>query len=165
MAEEEPYGKGRNMDIKAKLKELGHDLPEAAAPAANYVPFVISGKMIHVAGQIPFLNGQPMHKGRLGENLSKEEGQKAAESCALNILAQVNRAVDGDWSKIARCVRLGVFVNSTPDFIDQPEVANGASNLIAAVMGEAGKHARAAVGVSSLPRGVAVEVDALFELK
>ncbi|MCB1681422.1 MAG: RidA family protein [Alphaproteobacteria bacterium] len=153
------------MNLLAKLKELGHDLPEAASPAANYVPFVISGKSLHIAGQIPFLNGQPMHKGRLGEDLTKEEGVKAAEACALNILAQVNKAVDGDWSKVARCVRLGVFVNSTPDFTDQPEVANGASNLIAAVMGEAGKHARAAVGVASLPRGVAVEVDALFELK
>lgn len=153
------------MDIKAKLKELGHDLPNAAAPAANYVPYVISGNLLHIAGQIPFLNGQPMHKGRLGENLSKEEGAKAAEACALNILAQVDSAIGGDWSKIARCVRLGVFVNSTPDFTDQPEVANGASNLIAAIMGDAGKHARAAVGVASLPRGVAVEVDALFELK
>ena len=153
------------MDIKAKLKDLGHNLPEAAAPAANYVPFVISGKLLHIAGQIPFINGQPMHQGRLGENFTVEEGEHAAEACALNIIAQVNKAVDGDWSKVARCVRLGVFVNSDPDFTNQPEVANGASNLIAEVMGEAGKHARAAVGVASLPRGVAVEVDALFELK
>ncbi|MCB1592030.1 MAG: RidA family protein [Alphaproteobacteria bacterium] len=153
------------MDIKAKLKDLGHNLPEAAAPAANYVPFVISGKLLHIAGQIPFINGQPMHQGRLGENFTVEEGEHAAEACALNIIAQVNKAVDGDWSKVARCVRLGVFVNSAPDFTNQPEVANGASNLIAEVMGEAGKHARAAVGVASLPRGVAVEVDALFELK
>ena len=153
------------MDIKAKLKDLGHNLPEAAAPAANYVPFVISGKLLHIAGQIPFINGQPMHQGRLGENFTVEEGEHAAEACALNIIAQVNKAVDGDWSKVARCVRLGVIVNSAPEFTNQPEVANGASNLIAEVMGEAGKHARAAVGVASLPRGVAVEVDALFELK
>ena len=152
------------MNLKAKLKELGLELPAAAAPAANYVPYVLSGKTLYIAGQIPFLNGQQMHLGRVGEDLSREDGQKAAQACALNILAQVNEAVGGDWSKVKRCIKLGGFVNCTPDFSDMPFVVNGASDLIAAVMGEAGKHARFAVGAPSLPRGVAVEVDAIFEL-
>jgi enamine deaminase RidA (YjgF/YER057c/UK114 family) len=152
------------MNLKAKLKELGLDLPAAAAPAANYVPYVLSGKTLYIAGQIPFLNGQQMHLGRVGEDLSREDGQNAAQACALNILAQVNEAVGGDWSKVKRCIKLGGFVNCTPDFTDMPFVVNGASDLIAAVMGEAGKHARFAVGAPSLPRGVAVEVDAIFEL-
>ncbi len=152
------------MNLKAKLKELGLELPAAAAPAANYVPYVLSGKTLYIAGQIPFLNGQQMHLGRVGDGLSREDGQKAAQACALNILAQVNEAVGGDWSKVKRCVKLGGFVNCTPDFTDMPFVVNGALDLIAAVMGEAGKHARFAVGAPSLPRGVAVEVDAIFEL-
>ena len=140
------------------------DLPAAAAPAANYVPYVLSGKTLYIAGQIPFLNGQSMHLGRVGDGLSKDDGQKAAQACALNILAQVNEAVGGDWSRVKRCGKLGGFVNCTPDFTEMPFVVNGASDLIAAVMGEAGKHARFAVGAPSLPRGVAVEVDAVFEL-
>lgn len=152
------------MDFRAKLKTLGHDLPAAAAPAANYVPYVQTGTLLFIAGQIPFLNGQSMHLGRVGDGLTKEDGQKAAQACALNILAQVNEAVGGDWSRVKRCVKLGGFVNCTPDFTDMPFVVNGASDLIAAVMGEAGKHARFAVGAPSLPRGVAVEVDAVFEV-
>lgn len=152
------------MNIETKLEELGFSLPQAAAPAANYVPYVISGKTIFVSGQIPFLNGEKMHLGRVGDSLSAEDGVKAAQACALNILAQVNHAVGGDWSKVKRCVKLGGFVNCTPDFTDQPLVINGASNLIAHAMGEAGKHARFAVGAPSLPLGVAVEIDAIFEL-
>lgn len=152
------------MNIQTKLQDAGFSLPVAAAPAANYVPYVVSGKMIFVSGQIPFLNGEKMHLGRVGENLSTEDGVKAAQACALNILAQVNHAVEGDWSRVKRCVKLGGFVNCTPDFTDMPLVINGASNLIAAVMGDAGKHARFAVGAPSLPLGVAVEIDAIFEL-
>lgn len=152
------------MSIQTKLQELGFTLPVAAAPAANYVPYVISGKTVFVSGQIPFLNGKKMHLGRVGENLTTEDGVKAAQACALNILAQVDHAVGGDWSKVKRCVKLGGFVNSTPDFTDQPMVINGASNLIAHVMGDAGKHARFAVSAPSLPLGVAVEIDAIFEL-
>lgn len=152
------------MNIAAKLKDLGLELPAAAAPAANYVPYVVSGTMLFVAGQIPFLNGQTMHLGRVGADITKEDGQKAAQACALNILAQVNEAVAGDWSRVKRCVKLGGFVCCTPEFTDMPFVVNGASDLIAAVMGEAGKHARFAVGAPALPRGVAVEVDAIFEL-
>ncbi len=152
------------MNIETKLKELGFDLPAVAAPAANYVPYVVSGKTVFVSGQIPFLNGEKMHMGTVGDDLTSDDGVKAAQACALNILAQVNDAVGGDWSKVKRCVKLGGFVNSTPDFTDQPAVINGASNLIADAMGDAGKHARFAVSAPSLPLGVAVEIDAIFEL-
>ena len=111
-----------------------------------------------------FLNGVVMHQGCVGDDLSLDDGIAAAQACALNILAQVNDAVDEDWSKVKRCVKLGGFVNSTPDFIDQPRVINGASDLIGAAMGEAGKHSRFAVSAPSLPLGVAVEIDAVFEL-
>ena len=153
------------MSIADKLKEIGYALPEAAAPAANYVPYVVSGNQVFVAGQIPFLNGEKMHMGKLGEDFSIEHGIEAARACALNILAQVNAAVDGDWSKVKRCVKLGAFVSCTPDFTDHPAVVNGASDLIVEAMGEAGKHARFAVGAPSLPLGVAVEIDAVFEVK
>ncbi|MGH1456482.1 MAG: RidA family protein [Alphaproteobacteria bacterium] len=152
------------MNITTKLKELGFSLPKVAAPAANYVPYVISGNMVFVSGQIPFLNGEKMHIGRVGENLTTQDGVQAAQACALNILAQVNEAVGGDWSRVRRCVKLGGFVNCTSDFIDQPVVINGASNLIADAMGDAGQHARFAVGAPSLPLGVAVEIDAVFEI-
>ena len=152
------------MILEQKLQELGYELPQAAAPAANYVPYVISGGHVYVAGQIPFLNGETMHLGRLGANLSIEQGVEAARACALNILAQANAAVDGDWKKVVRLVKLGAFVNCMPDFTDHPIVVNGASDLIVEVMGEAGKHARFAVGAPSLPLGVAVEIDAIFEL-
>ena len=154
----------KHMFIQTKLQELGLELPKVAAPAANYVPYVISGNMIFVSGQIPFLNGEKMHLGRVGDDLTEEDGAKAAQACALNILAQVNEAVDGDWSRVKKCVKLGGFVNCTPDFINQPAVINGASNLIGDVMGDAGKHARFAVGAPSLPLGVAVEIDAVFEI-
>lgn len=155
-----------SIDIHAKLETLGLKLPQAAAPAANYVPYTIAdGEILFIAGQIPFLNGEKMHMGRLGESLSIEQGVEAARACALNILAQADAAVKGDWSKIVRCVKLGGFVNCTPDFTDHPKVINGASDLIVAVMGEAGKHARFAVGAPSLPLGVAVEIDAVFEIE
>ncbi len=150
--------------MHAKLQELGFELPQAAAPAANYVPYVVSGNHVFVAGQIPFLNGEKMHLGKLGENLSVEQGQEAARACALNILAQVGAAVNGDWSKVKRCVKLGGFVSCTADFTDHPSVINGASDLIVEVMGKQGKHARFAVGAPNLPLGVAVEIDAVFEI-
>jgi enamine deaminase RidA (YjgF/YER057c/UK114 family) len=152
------------MTIAAQLQDLGYELPEAAAPAANYVPYVVSGNQIFVSGQIPFLNGEKMHRGRVGEDLSVEQGVEAARACALNILAQANDAVDGDWSRIKRLVKLGGFVNCTPDFYDHPKVINGASDLMVEAMGEIGKHARFAVGAPCLPLGVAVEIDAIFEI-
>lgn len=150
---------------ETSLASLGLTLPETAKAAANYVPYVISGNQVFIAGQIPFLNGEKMHQGKLGDNFSVEQGQEAARACALNVLAQAKAAVGGDWSKIIRCVRLGGFVNATPDFDQHPAVINGASDLIVGALGEAGKHARAAVGVSSLPFGVAVEIDAVFEIR
>ncbi len=153
------------MDIRARLKTLGYDLPKVAPPAANYVPYIIADDdFLFISGQIPFLNGEKMHIGCVGKTLSVEQGVEAAKACALNILAQADAAVKGDWSKIKRCVKLGGFVNSGSDFTEHPAVINGASNLIGDVMGEAGKHARFAVGASSLPFGVAVEIEALFEL-
>jgi len=150
--------------IEDKLKEMGLELPKAAAPAANYVPYVISGSQLFIAGQIPFLNGEKMHIGRLGENYSVEEGQKAAKACALNILAQAGAAVNKDWDRLARCVKLGGFVNAVPEFDQHPAVINGASDLMVELLGERGKHARFAVGASNLPFGVAVEIDAVFEI-
>lgn len=153
------------MNIKEKLDDMGYELPEVAAPAANYVPYKIAGKQLFIAGQIPFLNGEQMHIGKLGEDASLDDGIEAAKACALNILAQVNAAVDGDWAKVKQCVKLGGFVNCIPDFTNHPKVINGASDLIAGAMGEAGQHARFAVGAPSLPFGVMVEIDAIFELK
>ncbi|WP_375427256.1 RidA family protein [uncultured Sphingomonas sp.] len=148
--------------IDAKLAELGLTLPRAAAPVAAYVPTVEAGGMLYLSGQLPFRDGQVV-TGRLGETLSLEEGQDAARLCGLMVVAQVKAALGG-FDRVRRVVKLGVFVNSTPDFTDQPKVANGASELMAALFGEAGRHARAAVGVAALPLGAAVEVDAVIEL-
>ncbi|MDD3021645.1 MAG: RidA family protein [Alphaproteobacteria bacterium] len=148
-----------------KLIELGLALPDVAPAAANYVPYVLSGNHLFIAGQIPFLNGEKMHIGRLGETLSVEQGQDAAKACALNILAQLKHAIAGDWNYLVKCVKLGGFVNATTDFDQHPAVINGASDLLVAVLGEKGRHARFAVGVNNLPFGVAVEIDAIFELR
>lgn len=149
--------------IDERLTSLGIAIPELAPPVANYVPFTISGKTLYISGQLPGAGGQ-MTKGHLGKDVSLEDGQKAARICAINIIAQAKAAL-GDLDKISRCLRLGGFVASTPDFTDHPKVVNGASDLIVEVFGDAGKHARAAVGVSALPLGAAVEVDAIFEIK
>lgn len=150
-------------EIDAKLAELGLTLPQAAAPVAAYVPVVIAGGLAHVSGQLPFI-GSDFVKGRLGENVSLEDGAKAAQACGLMILAQLKAAL-GSLSRVERIVKLGAFVSSTADFTDQPKVANGASELMAAVFGEAGKHARSAVGVPVLPLGAAVEVDAIVAVR
>jgi enamine deaminase RidA (YjgF/YER057c/UK114 family) len=153
------------MSVAEKLQELGYELPEAAAPAANYIPYVVSGNHVFISGQIPFLNGEKMHLGCVGDDLTVEQGQEAARACALNILAQLGAAVDGDWNKVARCVKLGGFVNCTDNFKEHPLVINGASDLMVAVLGDRGKHARFAVGAASLPLGVSVEIDAVFEIR
>jgi enamine deaminase RidA (YjgF/YER057c/UK114 family) len=150
--------------IEAKLKELGVKLPQASAPVANYVPFTRAGNLVIVSGQVSVRNGKAEYVGKLGAGISIAEGQEAAKLCALNIIAHLKHACGGDLDKVKRVLRLGGFVNSTPEFTDMPQVVNGASNLMVEVFGEAGKHARAAVGVSSLPLGVAVEVEAMFEL-
>ena len=150
-------------EIDAKLAGLGLTLPTAAAPVAAYVPVVIAGGLAHVSGQLPFIGGE-LVTGRLGEDVSLEQGQAAAQACGLMILAQLKLAL-GSLSRIERIVKLGAFVSSTADFTDQPKVANGASQLMAAVLGEAGKHARSAVGVPVLPLGAAVEVDAIVAVR
>jgi len=150
--------------IDARLKELGIELPQAAAPAANYVPYVQSGKLLFVAGQITILNGELKYLGKVGKELSVEQGQKAARLCALNLIAQAKAACGGDLDRVVRCVKLGGFVNCIDGFEQQPQVVNGASDLMVEVFGDKGKHARFAVGTNALPRGVAVEVDAVFEL-
>lgn len=149
--------------IKARLKDMGIILPTPAAPVASYVPYIISGNQLYISGQLPVKDGA-MIKGLLGKDVSLEQGQEAAKLCAINILAQANLALTGHLERIVRCVRLGGFVASTPDFTDHPKVVNGASDVMVATFAEHGKHARAAVGVASLPFGVAVEVDAIFEI-
>jgi enamine deaminase RidA (YjgF/YER057c/UK114 family) len=151
--------------IEARLTELRIELPQAAAPVANYVPAVRSGDLLFIAGQICQWNGERRFIGKLGREISTEQGQEAARLCALNILAQARAALGGDLDRILRCVRVGAFVNCTEDFTQQPQVANGASNLLVELLGDAGRHARAAVGVNALPGGVAVEVDAIFEVR
>ena len=150
--------------ITTRLAELGIELPEPAAPAANYIPFVVTGNLVFVSGQLPVWNKELRHIGRLGENIDIDEGYQAARLCGLNLIAQAKAAAQGDLDKIKRVVKLGGFVNSTPDFTDQPKVINGTSDLMAEVFGEGGKHARFAVGAPTLPLGVAVEVDGVFEL-
>ncbi|MFC3175247.1 RidA family protein [Novosphingobium bradum] len=146
-------------EIEARLADLGLVLPEPAAPVAAYVPVVVAGGLAHVSGQLPFIDGR-LVTGRLGESVSLEEGAAAARACGLMILAQLKAAL-GSLARVERVVKLGAFVSATGDFTDQPKVANGASELMAAVFGDAGRHARSAVGVPVLPLGAAVEVDAI----
>jgi enamine deaminase RidA (YjgF/YER057c/UK114 family) len=150
--------------VDRKLEELGLTLPEAAAPVAAYVPVVEAGGLLHISGQLPFKDGALM-TGRLGEDRDLEFGAEAAQRCALMLVAQIKKYLDGDISRVARIVKLGVFVNSAGSFTDQPKVANGASELMQALFGDAGKHARSAVGVPTLPLGAAVEVDAIVEIR
>lgn len=153
------------MSYEEKIKELKINLPEAKAPVGNYVATKVSGKMLFVSGQISIDETGQLIKGKIGKDLDTEAGYNAAKRCALSIIAQVKKACNNDLSKVKSCVKLTGFVNSTDEFIDQPKVLNGASDLIASVFGDAGMHTRAAVSTNSLPLGVSVEVDAIFELK
>ena len=146
-----------------KLAEEGITLPDAPAPAANYVPYVRVGNVLYVSGQIS-QNSSGLILGKLGENMTTDEGAEAAKSCAINLLAQVKSACEGDLDKLARVIKLTGFVNSKSDFTQQPQVINGASDLMGVVLGEAGKHARVAVSANSLPLGVAVEIDGIFQI-
>ena len=150
--------------VESRLNEMGITVPDAPAPAANYVPWVKSGNMIYVAGQVPFVDGKLTATGHLGDNASVEDGYEQAKICAINLIAQVKAACDGDLDRVVRVVKLGGFVASTPDFTQQPAVVNGASDLMVATFGDAGKHARFAVGSSVLPLGCLVEVDGVFEI-
>ena len=152
------------MTIEARLAELGVTLPDAPAPAANYVPFVVVGNMVHVSGQIS-QDADGLIKGRLGDGMSIDDGAAAAKRCAISLLAQVKKACGGDLSRLVRVVKLTGFVNSTPDFTDQPKVINGASDFLVAALGDAGRHARSAVSAASLPLGVAVEIEGIFEIR
>jgi len=151
--------------IDAKLKELGIELPTPPAPVASYVPTVRSGNLIFVSGQVTLGPNGLEYVGIVGQDFSVTEGQAAARLCAINVIAQVKSALDGDLDRVTRCVKVTGFVNAVPGFKDHPEVINGASNLFGEVFGEAGRHARAAVGAGSLPRNVAVEVEAIFEVE
>ncbi len=149
---------------ETRLKELGIDLPSPPAPVASYVPYVVTGNLVFISGQVTLAAGGLKYVGKVGADISLDDGKAAAQLCAVNLLAQLKAACGGDLDRVRRCVKLGVFVNATPDFTQHPEVGNGASDLIVQVLGDAGKHARAATGAGSLPRGVAVEVDGTFEI-
>jgi enamine deaminase RidA (YjgF/YER057c/UK114 family) len=151
--------------IDSRLKTLGITLNAPPKPVASYVPFTVSGNQVFVSGQVPSSDGVLKYVGKLGVDFSVEVGQAAAQLCAINILSVLKEACGGDLERVVRCLKVNVFVNATPDYDKQPEVANGASDLFVAVFGDAGRHARAAVGMGSLPRGVAVEVDAIFEIQ
>ncbi len=146
------------------MAELGIEVPEAAAPVANYVGFVRTGNLVFVSGPVPLEGGEFKFQGKVGAEFSVEDGQAAARLCAINVIAQLKAACDGDLDRVSRIVRLGGFVNSTPEFADQPKVINGASDLMVAVFGDKGRHCRAAVSAGALPLGVAVEIDAVAEI-
>lgn len=149
--------------IEARLADLGIILPEPAAPVANYVPFVVSGNMVFISGQVS-IGPEGLISGKLGKDVSLESGIEAAQTCGVNLIAQLRKACAGDLDRVRRVVKLGAFVNCTHDFIDQPIVVNGASDLMVTVFGDLGRHARAAVGAPSLPMNAAVEVDGVFEI-
>jgi enamine deaminase RidA (YjgF/YER057c/UK114 family) len=150
--------------VAERIAELKIELPKPRAPVANYVPAVISGNQIYIAGQVCSSNAGLQYLGHLGQEITLEDGQRAARLCGLNIIAQLQAAL-GDLDRVKRCVKLNVFVSSSPSFTDQPKVANGASDLLVDVFGEAGKHARSAVGVTQLPLGASVEIDAIFDIE
>ena len=152
------------MSFDNKIKELNLELPEARDPVGSYVATKIIGKMLFVSGQISIAKNGELIKGKIGKELTTEDGYQAAKRCGLNIIAQVKKSCEGDLSKIKSCIKLTGFVNSTEDFVEQPKVINGASDLIVSVFGDAGMHTRAAVSTNSLPLGVSVEVDAIFEM-
>jgi enamine deaminase RidA (YjgF/YER057c/UK114 family) len=147
-----------------RIRGLGIELPKMPAPAANYIPAKRTGSLVYISGQVPTVDGKDQFVGKLGREFSVEDGQKAARICAINVIAQLKAALGGDLGRVVSCVRIGGFVNATPEFGDHPKVINGASDLVVEIFGDAGRHARAAVGCVSLPRNVAVEVDAIFEV-
>ena len=151
--------------IEERLMQLSIELPNPSSPGANYVPFVRSGNLVFITGQLSQWNGERRFIGKLGREFGVEQGQQAARLCALNLIAHLRTAVDGDLDRVVRCVRIAGFVNSQPDFLAHSQVVNGASDLFVDVFGEAGRHARMAVGVAALPYDVAVEVEAVFEIR
>mgnify|MGYP001311093895 FL=1 len=152
------------MSFKNKITELGIKLPDPKTPVGNYVATKIIGKMLFISGQISIDENGELIKGKVGKDLNTDAGYEAAKRCAISIISQVNKACENDLSKVKSCIKLTGFVNSTDDFIDQPKVINGASDLVVSIFGKAGMHTRAAVSTNSLPLGVSVEIDAIFEL-
>jgi len=152
-------------NIDKRLQELGIVVPEPAAPVANYVGWVRAGNLVFTSGQVPLKDGKFHFQGKVGGDISVEQAGEAAQICAVNVIAQIRGALDGDLDRVKRVVKLVVFVNAVPEFTDQPKVANGASDLMVKVFGDKGKHARSAVGAGSLPLNVAVEVEAVFEVE
>ena len=152
------------IDINKRLRELNIEIDEPSAAAGSYVPYVISNNLVFISGQLPFINGELTVKGKIGDNVSVEEGIEMAEACAKALLSQLKSACNGDLNKVKRIVKLGGFVASTPNFTDQPKIINGASNLFVKIFEEKGKHARFAVGAPSLPRDVPVEIEGIFEI-
>ena len=152
-------------DINEKLEKLNIQLDEARSPAGSYVPYVISGNLVFISGQLPFINGELTIKGKVGDTVSLEDGIKMAEACAKALLSQLKAACGGNLNKVKRVIKLGGFVASTPDFIDQPKVINGASDLFVKIFGDKGKHSRFAVGTASLPLNVPVEIEGVFEIE
>ena len=151
--------------FEENIKQLGIEIPDMPSPLANYVPYRVSDSVVYVSGQGPVKNGQLVFKGKVGEDISLEDGIKAAELCCINIIAALKKSINGDWNRLDSFLKLGGFVNCNNNFYDQPKIINGASDLIAKVFGDTGMHTRAAVSTNSLPLGVAVEIDAIFELK
>lgn len=150
--------------VDGRLKDLGIEIPTPAAPAANYIPFVKTGNLVFVSGQIPIVAGKIEGVGKVGQDLTTDQAKAIARTCAINLIAQAKAACDGDLDRVVRVVKLGGFVNCVDGYTEQPEVVNGASDLMVQAFGDGGRHARFAVGTNSLPRGVAVEVDAVFEI-
>ena len=152
-------------DIAQKLQSLNISLPQTATPVANYLPYRIEQNIIYISGQLPMLDGKVIYQGKVGELVTIAEGQKAAELCLLNILSQLDKALNGNLDLIESCLKLGIFVNSTADFHDHAQIGNGASNILVEILGDKGKHARFAMGAHSLPLNATVEIDAIFKLK
>jgi len=154
-----------NDSIAARVAELGMSLPAAPSPAANYVPYIVTGTLAYISGQLPIKDGTVVHLGHAGDGVALEEGYASTRLCALNVVAQVAAAVGDRLSRVKRCVNMTVFVNAIPEFADHPQIANGATDLVVEIFGDAGRPTRAAVGVSSLPRGALTEVQAVFEIE
>tara|TARA_B100001750_G_C15285978_1_gene484883 strand:+ start:283 stop:741 length:459 start_codon:yes stop_codon:yes gene_type:complete len=152
------------LNISDNIKKLNLELPEAPAPVGAYVAFKISNNLLYISGQLPISKDGKMIKGKIGKNLTLEDGQMASKLCVLNILAQAKKALNGDLNKVKNCIKITGFVNSTDDFVEQPKIINPASEILSSVFGDKGKHARAAVSTNSLPLGAAVEIDAIFEI-
>ena len=151
--------------FEENIKQLGIEIPDMPAALANYVPFKVSDSIVYVSGQAPVKNGKLIYKGKVGKDISIDEGIKAAELCCVNIIAALKKSINGDWNRLETFLKLGGFVNCNNDFYDQPKIINGASDLLVNIFGEQGKHARFAVGSNSLPLNIAVEIDAIIKIK